>query len=164
MAANLVPRRRFAGSQQDRDRAMFGLLDHLSALATLRPMRSTVRRALQGLAAAKARTRLPGAWALEQISRHDWLAVLEAGRQLGRFDARRWLGGVDVPAAVVATLDDEVVPIDRQLALAAAIAGAEVHRIASGHAACYDRDVFVPALVAACRSVAARSIPMALAA
>jgi len=107
------------------------------------------------MAAAKARTRLPGAWAMDQIARHDWFDVLEAGREIGRFDSRPWLGEVDVPAAVVATTDDEVVPLHRQLELAVAT-GAEVLKIASGHAACYDRALFVPALVAACQSVAGR--------
>lgn len=139
-----------------RDQVMFSMLDRLSQMAGHRSMRGVVRKVLQGLAAAKARTRLPGAWALEQIARHDWLAVLEAGRELGRFDSRSWLGAVDVPAAVVATLDDEVVPVNRQVAMATAIEGASLHPIHAGHAACYDSDTFVPALLDACRSIAGR--------
>lgn len=139
-----------------RDQMMFSMLDRLAQMAGHRSLRGAVRRALQGLAAAKARTRLPGAWALEQIARHDWIAVLEAGRELGRFDSRSWLGAVDVPAAVVATLDDEVVPLDRQVAMATAIDGASLHPIQAGHAACYDGGPFVAALVEACRSIATR--------
>jgi 3-oxoadipate enol-lactonase len=143
-------------NETPRDQMMFSMLDRLAHMAGHRSMRGAVRKALQGLAAAKARTRLPGAWALEQIARHDWLAVLEAGRELGRFDSRSWLESVDVPAAVVATLDDDVVPLDRQMAMATAIAGASLHPIHAGHAACYDSETFVPALGEACRSVAAR--------
>ena len=36
--------------------------------------------------------------------------IVEAGRAIGRFDSRRWLGEVDVPTAVVVTDDDDVVP------------------------------------------------------
>lgn len=140
-----------------RDQVMFSMLDRLAQLARHASMRSTVRRTLQALAAAKARTRLPGAWALDQIAGHEWLDVLEAGRELGRFDSSSWLGSVDVPTSVLATLDDEVVPLDRQLEMAAAIDGARVHPIRAGHAACYDSDAFVSVLVDACRSVAART-------
>jgi 3-oxoadipate enol-lactonase len=146
-----------------RERGLFAMLDHLASAARLGAMRSTVRKVLQGLAAAKARTRLPGAWALDQIASHDWFDVLEAGRELGRFDSRPWLGDVDVPAAVVATVDDEVVPLERQLQMASAV-GAHVVTIAAGHAACYERALFVPALLAACRSVAGRVGTMSLAA
>jgi 3-oxoadipate enol-lactonase len=138
------------------DHALFSMLDRLASMATHRSLRGAVRTVLQGLAAAKARTRVPGAWALGQLARHDWLAVLEAGRELGRFDSRSWLGSVDVPTAVVATLEDEVVPIERQMAMVTTLEGASVHPIDAGHAACYRPDVFVPALIAACRSVADR--------
>lgn len=139
-----------------RERALFATLDRLAMAAALGPMRGTVRKVLQAMAAAKARTRIPGAWALDQIARHDWFDVLEAGREIGRFDSRSWLGEVDVPAAVVATVTDEVVPVQRQLEMASAV-GAEVLRVETGHAACYDRALFVPALLAACHSVAHRA-------
>jgi 3-oxoadipate enol-lactonase len=138
-----------------RERALFAMLDRLAAAAALGPMRSTVRKVLQAMAAAKTRTRIPGAWALDQIARHDWFDVLEAGREIGRFDSRSWLHLADVPAAVVATTDDEVVPLQRQLDMASTM-GAELHTVPLGHAACYDRALFVPALLAACLSVAGR--------
>ncbi len=49
-------------------------------------------------------------WAVEQLARHDWKQVIEAGHQIGRYDARAWIGSVSVPTAVVATTADEVVP------------------------------------------------------
>ena len=41
---------------------------------------------------------------------HDWLAVLDAGRAIGRFDSRRVAPEVDVPTSVVVTTRDHVVP------------------------------------------------------
>ena len=48
-------------------------------------------------------------------------AVAEAGRELGRFDSRPWLGPLPVPTAVVVTSRDDAVPPTKQLALAAAL-------------------------------------------
>jgi 3-oxoadipate enol-lactonase len=97
------------------------------------------------------------AWAVEEMHRNDWTAVLEAGAALGRYDARPWIGDVDVPTAVVATLDDGLVAPARQLAMARAIPGATLHPIHGDHAVCVARPgVFVPALLDACRSVARR--------
>lgn len=140
-----------------RDRRMFGVLDGLAAAARVGSLRHGIERVLRGLAAAKARTRTPGAWALEQIARHDWFAVLEAGRALGSHDARSWLGLLDGPTAVVVTTSDEVVPADRQRAMARRLADATVHEIDGGHAACFDPASFGAAVVAACRSVAGRA-------
>lgn len=98
------------------------------------------------------------AWIAEELHRNEWRAVLEAGRALGRFDSRPWLGEVDVPTAVVATLGDRQVLPGRQVALAGAIPGASVHRVDGGHDVCVTGpERFIPPLVAACRSVAARA-------
>ncbi|MEZ5252182.1 MAG: alpha/beta fold hydrolase [Ilumatobacteraceae bacterium] len=104
-----------------RDRRMFGVLDGLAAAARVGSLRHGVERVLRPRC-AKARTRAPGAQALEQIARHDWFAVLEAGRALGRHD-RSWLGRLDGPSAVVVTTADEVVPADRQRAMARRLTG-----------------------------------------
>ena len=53
-------------------------------------------------------------WAREQTAQTDWRAVLEAGAALGRFRSDPWIGGLDVPAAVVTTLRDSMVPLSRQ--------------------------------------------------
>lgn len=37
-------------------------------------------------------------WAAAEMRRHDIRLVLEAGGAIGRYDARRWIGEVDVPA------------------------------------------------------------------
>ena len=139
-----------------RDHRRFGLLDRLAVAARVPGLRGGVERTLRALAAAKARTRAPGSWALEQIARHDWFAVLEAGRAIGRHDARAWLGQLSGPSAVVVTPGDEVVPADRQLAMARRLADATVHEVDGGHAACFDPVRFAGAVAEACRSVAGR--------
>ena len=89
---------------------------------------------------------------------HDWTRIVEAGREICRFDSRPWLHELAVPTAVVATSADEIVPRHRQLALAAAIPNASVRHVAGGHAVCTtDPRRFVPALVDACTEVATRA-------
>ncbi len=59
-----------------------------------------------------------GRWARAEIVRSDAAAVADAGASLGRFDARPWLHEIDVPTAVVRTLQDNAVPPHRQTMLA----------------------------------------------
>ncbi len=63
------------------------------------------------------------AWWLSELMRHSARDLAEAGRELGRFDSRPWLGGVDVPAAAVITSEDTSVDPRRQRELAEAIGG-----------------------------------------
>jgi pimeloyl-ACP methyl ester carboxylesterase len=64
----------------------------------------------------------PGtAWAQSEMLRHSARDLAEAGRELGRFDSRPWLPGIDVPAAVVMTTRDTAVPGTKQQELAAAL-------------------------------------------
>jgi pimeloyl-ACP methyl ester carboxylesterase len=64
----------------------------------------------------------PGtAWAQSEMLRHSARDLAEAGRELGRFDSRPWLPGIDVPAAVVMTTRDTAVPGTKQRELAAAL-------------------------------------------
>jgi 3-oxoadipate enol-lactonase len=94
-------------------------------------------------------------WALEEIGRNDPAAVLEAVRALQRYDARAWLGEVDVPTAVVVTELDNVVPPRRQHRLAERIPGASVWPVEGDHAVCVmGANRFVPVLVDACQWVA----------
>ncbi len=59
-------------------------------------------------------------WVHSELMRHSARDIAEAGRELGRFDSRPWLGSVTVPTAVVVTTRDELVPVRNQRALAAA--------------------------------------------
>ena len=96
-------------------------------------------------------------WGYDEIARHDWAQIVEAGRETLRFDSRRWLRDTSLPTAVVATRDDDIVPHRRQLALARAIPGASVREVAGGHSVCTTApQLFVPALVDACIEVADR--------
>ncbi len=102
------------------------------------------------------------AWAAHELASNDPAALLRAGAALGMFDAGAWLPTIDIPTAVVVTEADLVVPPANQLALAEAIAGAEVFRVAGDHAVCAAGAArFVPVLVAACRRVAHRAATQA---
>jgi 3-oxoadipate enol-lactonase len=102
--------------------------------------------------------RLPlASWAVSELRRTSPGAVLQAVADVGRFSSRPWLGDVDVPTAVVVTTRDTLVPPERQRRMARAISGATVHEVDANHAACFfGARRFVPALVEACQSVAAR--------
>ncbi len=98
----------------------------------------------------------------EELEGHDPASVIQATRALSGFSSHDWIGRVNVPTCVIVTTRDELVPPERQYKLAASIPGAEVFEVDGDHSACVSRaDVFVPALVAACRSVERRSKPMA---
>ena len=96
-------------------------------------------------------------WAVQEASMHEWRTVLEAGRALGNFSSREWLAEVDVPTAVLITMRDRVVPVQRQMRVFEAIAGAEAFRVDADHdGVVANRDRFVPQLLRACHSVVAR--------
>ena len=65
--------------------------------------------------------------------------------------------GSEVPTAVVVTRQDRLIPAWRQLELARSLPGATVHSVDGNHFAFARYDVFVPALLEACRSVARRA-------
>jgi 3-oxoadipate enol-lactonase len=95
-----------------------------------------------------------GRLAAEALARHDWQAILEALGAIGQFDSRPWVGAVDVPTAVVVTTNDHVVPPRRQASMGASVVGASIHEVRADHDACLRHpDLFVPALVRACREL-----------
>ena len=100
-------------------------------------------------------TRVP-AWIADEMRRHDWRAIVEAGHSIGTYHAGRWIDQVDVPTAVVCTARDRAVRPELQLAVADAVAGATVHRIDDGHLACANTS-FGRVLHGACTSVADRA-------
>jgi 3-oxoadipate enol-lactonase len=136
-----------------REQVLFGLLDGTARAAAVAPLRAVTRTAALGWSRLRL-FRRGSAWAREDVLRHDWAQILEAGRAIGRFDARPWSADISVPTAVIATEDDEVVPFERQRRLADLIPGATLRTIAGGHAACTSTpEVFVPQLIAACLEV-----------
>ena len=139
-----------------RERALFGLL--AGAGATARHL-SPGRRAQLAMRAMSARRTDASrwAWATDDLSAHDWLRIVEAGRCIGRFDSRPWASTIEVPTAVVVTMDDDVVPARRQWELAAAVPGATVHPVSGDHAVCLAQpEELLPALLSAVDSVTAR--------
>lgn len=127
--------------------ALFSLLPVFAGAARFAP--AAVRRAVaQRLVGRQLDDDPFGQWARAEIARADPAAVAEAGASLGRFDARPWLGEVDVPVAVVRTTRDNVVSPARQQELAAGIPGARRIDVALDHAACVTgASRFVPALL-----------------
>jgi 3-oxoadipate enol-lactonase len=98
----------------------------------------------------------PGtAWWTSELMRHSARDIAEAGRELGRFDSRPWLGSVSVPAAAVVTSRDRSVAPRHQHELAQA-AGATVFEVPIDHLEVTARgDVYNPALLEALASVTA---------
>jgi len=72
------------------------------------------------------------AWFQAELTRNSARDMAEAGRELGRFDSRPWLGAVKVPAAAVITARDTAVSPRKQRELAAA-AGATVFEVPLDH-------------------------------
>ncbi len=130
----------------------FFSLSRLAQLARLAPEQLRARVAEQFIA---RRGRRYETWALDQIRRNDLPTILEAGAALGSFDSRGWIGDVDVPTAVLLTMTDLSVSLDRQIRLAESIDGVKVYRVEAGHDAVYSAAAaFVPQLMAACTHVA----------
>ncbi|QGG95125.1 alpha/beta fold hydrolase [Actinomarinicola tropica] len=65
-------------------------------------------------------------WLAGEFSRTLPRALREAGTELSRFDARPWAADLDIPAAMVVTGRDSLVPDHRQRALAAALDAPEI--------------------------------------
>jgi pimeloyl-ACP methyl ester carboxylesterase len=95
---------------------------------------------------------------LEELAGNDPAALFQAAGEIGRFSSRDWIGGVDVPTAVIVTARDRLVTPARQRDLAASIPGAETYEVEGDHAACVSAvGVFVPTLVRACQRVVERA-------
>lgn len=131
--------------------AVFSMLPVFANAARFTP--APVRRAVAARLLGRQLDHEPfGRWAREEISRGDPAVIAAAGASLGRFDARPWLGDIDIPVAVVRTTRDRVVSPTRQRELAAGIPHPQVIDIAADHAACVTgAALFVPALLEALR-------------
>lgn len=93
-------------------------------------------------------------WAVEEVRAGDLQRLLQAGTAVGRFDSSAWIGGLDVPGAVLVGIGDSVVPTARQRQLAAALPRPFIAEFAGGHAApVSDPELFLVALLAALDSV-----------
>jgi 3-oxoadipate enol-lactonase len=136
-----------------RERVLTSVATGTSAVAGTIPLGRLTSAALGRWTGWRGR-RSPAWWGFDEVGRHNWTQILEAGRETLRFDSRSWVGAVDVPTAVVVNDDDGVVPTARQLDLAERIADAATFTVAGGHAVCTTAPGrFLPALLAACRHV-----------
>jgi pimeloyl-ACP methyl ester carboxylesterase len=90
-------------------------------------------------------------WAAAEMARHDWRLLSEASLAIARYDARRWIGDIDVPAVILLTERDRTLGVRPQRELARAIPHAVVHTLDDGHAAC-TRPAFAEPFLAACRA------------
>jgi pimeloyl-ACP methyl ester carboxylesterase len=95
-------------------------------------------------------------WHASELARGSAVDLAEAGRELGRFDARPWNATLDVPAAVVVTRDDTSVPPDRQRELAAGLRSPVFESPGNHGAVTTEAREFNPVLLAALASVAER--------
>ena len=92
-------------------------------------------------------------WARAQLSRTPLATTISAMQAVYGFTSDSWISQLDVPAAVVITTRDTIVPPDRQLELARAIPGATVHHVDADHGACVNAPrAFARALLEACWS------------
>jgi pimeloyl-ACP methyl ester carboxylesterase len=97
-------------------------------------------------------------WFVSELDRGSAEDVAEAGRELSRYEARSWIGEVDVPSAVLITADDVLVPLRNQRDMARRIPGAFVQELPLDHdAAVTGSGVFIPALRKAVEHVLAES-------
>ena len=144
----------FATSREER--LSFLGLSGLAAVARLTPLQARQWLTEQFYLQRKADQWEP--WAIHEASRHDWRAVLEAGRAIGNFSSRDWIKEVDVPTSTLITMRDRVVPVRRQVWLFEAIRDAEAFRVDGDHdAVVANAKQFVPTLLRACRSVVERA-------
>ncbi len=138
-----------------RERMLFGGLTSIGALARVTPAdlrTKAVTRYLNKRTDAELRDH-----ASPEVTRHDWLHVIQAGREIGRFDSRRWIQGLEIPAATVLTTEDIIVSPARQADLYSRIPGATLHTVYGGHPVCVTHpERFVPAFTDALASVERR--------
>jgi 3-oxoadipate enol-lactonase len=140
-----------------RDWASFAVTPWLSLTARAVPW-SPVLRITTRVLARRAGNEPYAAWMLEELRRTDVTSVFEAAASLGRFSSREWIGDIDVPVAVVATANDTLVPVRRQVKLALAIPSATLHVAETDHyLAARDRGGLLAALNEASTLVARRA-------
>ncbi len=94
-------------------------------------------------------------WARAEMDRTTMATTMTAIDEVSRFSSHAWAGQIDVPAAVIVTTRDTIVPASRQRRRAAVIPAAPVHEIDTGHGVfVHEPSRFEPVLLEACQSVA----------
>nr|WP_255397237.1 alpha/beta hydrolase [Mycobacterium sp. ACS1612] len=99
-------------------------------------------------------------WVLNQLCATSPGGIARAIAEVVRFDSTTWVGDIDVPTAVVVTMQDRALGVQRQKWLADRIPEAEMVAVNAGHAGCtLQPAAFVPALRRAIESVHLRLPP-----
>jgi 3-oxoadipate enol-lactonase len=94
-------------------------------------------------------------WAAAELSRGSARDIAEAGRELGRYDGRPWLGRLRQPRAVIVPVADTLVPPRKQRELAALL-GVAPREVPGTHVAITTHtEPFVAALLGALSDVGA---------
>jgi 3-oxoadipate enol-lactonase len=106
----------------------------------------------RGLRAAGLPDTAETTWVTGELVRGSARDIAEAGRELGRFDARPWLGEIRAPAAVVVTADDTAVPPRLQRDLAQRLR-APAFASPGDHLSAPPSEAFTRALLSALRAV-----------
>jgi 3-oxoadipate enol-lactonase len=143
--------------ERSNDRALQGVATGLTLAVRAAPSWMH-KRVTERLVVNRYDTSPLGEWARDQARLNDLRSMIEAGHALGSYDARSWLGGVDVPTSVVLTTYDTTVPPTRQQAMADMIPGASIVAVDGSHDVCaVDPVAFVPAVLDACTDVTDRA-------
>ncbi|MCU1375472.1 MAG: hydrolase [Actinomycetia bacterium] len=119
-----------------RERVVWRTMGLVERLMRSARSKSVVDRLLRELLEKQPELLAHRGWLEGELRRGDPAAVAEAGRALGRYDARPFAGRVDVPTAVVVTTEDRLVRPSKQRALAQAVPGARTFELAADHDAC----------------------------
>jgi 3-oxoadipate enol-lactonase len=138
--------------QDPRTRRAFKALGVLGLMLSVAP-RSTWTA---GFRRAGLRDSPETAWALSEMMRHSARDIVEAGRELGRFDSRPWLRPLSIPTAVVLTTRDELVSPGKQRQLAAALEAPVFEAPISHLEITSSGEVYNPALLRALAAVGGR--------
>jgi pimeloyl-ACP methyl ester carboxylesterase len=94
---------------------------------------------------------------LTRMRRIPLVTALAAVQAVCDFNSHRWIGGVDVPTAVVVTRHDRVVPPSRQWRLARSVPAAEVVEVDGDHGVFLSAPgTFARALLHACLAAGSR--------
>jgi pimeloyl-ACP methyl ester carboxylesterase len=145
--------------QDPETRRVFKALGLVGLMLSLAP-RSTWRA---GLRRAGMQGSPQTAWVLSEMMRHSVPDIVEAGRELTRFDSRPWMAPLAIPAAVVVTARDRAVPPRKQRELATAL-GAHVFEAPIDHLdVTTNGKVYNPILLQALAAVGGRRADAAVA-
>ncbi len=137
--------------QDPPSRRTFRTMGVVGLMLSLAP-RGTLRA---GLRRARIRESEQTIWLESELMRNSARDIAEAGRELGRFDSRPWLGTVRPPVAVVVTTRDELVPVSKQRELAAAAAARVFEAPVSHLEVGWRADEYNPVLLRAIAAVTA---------